>query len=227
MNFPRSVTGGYPTIHRFARRYSVSIAVVLDLFEKGVAPRNLGAARRGLFGEPELLRAWAARNGVPYKDALPLLQKGLLPEGIRRWPTAPSAEWFQSMPGIKHVLHAQAEHGHTIIRMIHTLDARLVRLKGWSEKYKDFVRQLEAQRAELRKLYAEHLQLRNAIKRAQDAYRRGDIPITLADMDDLKQRLFGADLVAMEMAERRKRWRKPRGKKTAVREVRQAHEAGA
>ena len=227
MNFPNCVQGNHPTIHRFAQRYSVSIAVVLDLFEKGVAPKNLGVAHRGLFGEPELLRAWSIRNGVPYQDALPLFKRGLLPEGIARYRTPPSAEWFQSTPGIRNVLHAQAEHGHAIIRMVHTMDAQVARLKGWSEKYRNLIRQLEVQRAEGRKLYARHLHLRNVILRAQDAYRRGDIPITLADMDDLKQRLFGADLVAMEMAERRKRWRKYRGKKTALREVRETDQAGA
>jgi len=227
MNFPSIVQGSYPTIHRFATRYSVSIAVVLALFEDGRAPKRLGMAHRGLFGEPELLRAWCIRNGVPFQDALPVFKRGLLPDGIARTNTAPSAEWFQSTPGIRNVLHAQAEHGHTLIRMIHTIDGQIARLQHWSQSYRSFVRQLEEQRSKLRALYAEHLQLRNTIKRAQDAYRRGDIPLTLADMDDLKQRLFGADLVAMEMAERRKRWRKHRGKKTAVPQLRQAHEASA
>jgi hypothetical protein len=196
---------------------------VLDLFAAGRPPENLGHARLGRHGEPEELREWARRQGVPYAAALRLYRNHKLPTGIVYRRTTPQLEWFQHYPGIKSVLLAQAEHGHAIIAMDRALQTQLARLRHWAEKYRVCIGQLERQRKRLRTLYSKHWTLRMKIKRAEDAYRRGDIPMTLSDMDELKERLFGPDLVMLEMARRRSKG-KPHGPQAALSKLRQASE---
>lgn len=190
------------------------MAVVIDQCGKGQLPKGVGRAKRGPHHEPELLSRWAKRNHVPIDQARELLRRHRLPPGIVAGRTGPKLEWFESWPGIRHVLKVQAEHGHAIIRQYKLVQSYQRRVWHWQDRYKKFEKALERHRQNLRKLYAEHWKLRNQIKKAQTAIERGDTYFTSANLDEIKLRLFGPDVVELEAERQRQqhRRRQPRGK---------------
>jgi hypothetical protein len=223
--------GNYPTIYGWAHKQGISMSVAVERVRAGDAPEGLGRARRGLHGEPELLSAWAKRNCVSRPDARVLYRERKIPGAVRVRNSMPTEEWFESFPGIKHVLKVQADHGHAIIKQYKLVLAYQRRVWRWQESYRKFAATLERQRKTLHKLYGDHWALRNKIKKAETAIARGHSYLSSHDIDEIKQRLFGPDLVAAELAARRKQWSKSRGRKTitlqSLREETQADSRGA
>jgi hypothetical protein len=203
------------------------MAVVIAQCRAGTLPKNVGQAHRGLHGEPELLREWAKRNRVPLREARRLHYEHKLPYGVVVGRTGPKLEWFETFPGIKGVLLTQAHHGHAIIQQYKLVQSYQRRIWKWQASYSKFARALEHHRLKLRRLYAEHWKLRGEIAKAKAALQRGDTYFASHDLDEIKNRLFGPDIVELEAAQRRKKWRKRGvGKKSVVPGVREKSQTG-
>jgi hypothetical protein len=186
------------------KREQLPLQVALAKFRAGKAPPRTGIARFGPAGEPEHLNAWCKRQGITKATGRKLFDEGYLKElGVVRG----LREWFETQEGATEVLREHHEHGLSLVSVIKKYEEHADRLQRWKQRINQFLGQMENNYNHARKLQARQRALDAKLKRYLEARRRGDAYVSHHDLDALKKRLFGPDIVSLEKKKRRRNWR--------------------
>jgi hypothetical protein len=207
------VYGPHPTIKQWAKNAGVPYRSALLLWIERKAPERVGIGKRGLHEEPEALHKWANRQGMDVTTAAKLFREGRLQglgvvRGIR--------DWFETEHGVKSFMAAQHEQGEAMVRMMKVFEKHQLRLSRWKTRIDEQMKAIERHKAALHRLASNYRYLQVRISRYESSRKRGDTYISIHELNDLKERLFPPDPLALRMQQRRAKWRAQRRKNHEV-----------